>query len=826
MYHRYNSFSLDFSTSYIYYENMDLSRFQKIEVDKNMAREDIEGMVDLELETVENQMPAEEALESTQKEAFEQIQKDIDENVIEEEMGLTADDFRKEFQRISDKIGENMNSWKQSTEKKLEEIQKEIEGNGGVLETLKKKYEEAEKSVKDSIQETIVKSLEEDIKKKTNGYMPDSWARAQAEFAYNNMNTTMKMSYLTYIGASGVIALPGKVWNFMKDLPDTVQKKYDQAKDKIKDISTKDADDTTASLTPEEKTFWDKALYLPQKISDRIFKGKDGYGDKVLDYLQHNYREMSDVPQAWENSPWFDASHIPAGALAGVYLASFSDRPSLMKSFTWAALVGGLTGVPKITAPALAFTTAAAKGTGRIIADGARIPWNAFMSPVRGLSYYEMFTNPRFALDGDWSVTRQQRDIVEHLHELDEETRHMVPGEISRFYNKILKEEPLEVAETRKAAEFCVKSLDEDVYMGNEEFIRLSGVLMQNGGEKWNKTQGDQILRMLNTAYQKRIMTYFLGLEDTDRQKILFKEEFKRIFAERQFNKARGYFNGKGYGLEGDELDLKELYKGKVDHENMHRFQRKGIFGDVMQNKSGMGTLLMPVFLLYMLTSSLFAIKNKLDKKKEKKGNKENEKTMDGITSASQGEIAKELNKDKPDRNKILKVLREEHVIDKKTENELKKISKNDFGEALKTSSFPQDISSDLATVSRSLWDALRGHSSASTQVRGFDKIASAAIISTQVERINRLLYRGDTTSQVGLTLQGGSSVDIYELQKVGAGNIKRGNKKFSFKGRIDNKEVSLKISSSGDKFFIEQTKGEPTSLKSLGKVEIAEINF
>lgn len=811
------------------YRDFSVEQFQSFNVEPGMSRQDIESFASLELETVDAQIPDERfetAADMAQEEVMRSAQKIIDREVLEKEFGMNASRVREKLQEIAQKIGQRAEDFQKTLHKKYNILKTDIEKDG-VFGVLQNAYESAEESVQASIKEVIVENLKDDIHTKTHHLQPDWAVKKQAEIVYEQMDTKEQMMYLMYVGQKRTRALPGDVVAFLKEAPQTIQQKFESVSHDIQNAldSPDPVDSTTPPLTAEERSFLDRVRGLGDTIQEKLSE------TKIWEYLKNNYSDIEDVPEQWHNSEWINdnTGQIAGAAATGVYVSTFTDRAHGFRSMiTWAAVMGGLAAVPKISMPAGQFALGVLRGTGKIVGDGAGVVWRSIMSVARGTTVLEMVKNPRYALDGKWASTRQQEVIRSALGNLDDGTREFVPDKIRDVYDAILDNpQTLTAAHAETAADFCVQSMDRRVFMDEDEFDVVAGQVLDPQGRGWDNVTRDQMLRMLNTAYQQRIMKEFITLPDEDPRKVYFKKRFTEIFAERKLEEEHTQKHG--------GLNLEELYADSVDIDNIATRQRRGLYGDLFQNKSGLATIGAPILAFYLFSMSLFGVRNLVEKVQKRRAEKKLEKTKDGLPQKTIEKLSKELQSDTPSQKKILKLLKSAGVLTAMDTKKLQKIPKDDFREALKNGAFPTVLGQDLQKVSSVFWADIGAIPSISKHINRFEAVQMKSQLMVQKERFHRQLLRGEDTQK--LSLKGGEAqFDIFEVERGQTDQLRerlrnlripgmKKEKSFVFRGRLENKTGGFALVETDDAVKLYQIRGGNTQLKNISNgIELTDI--
>jgi hypothetical protein len=755
-------------------------------------KEHIQDLIDTEMDVLDAQMPPEtihQAVLEAENDLAQNIEQKIDTEIIEAEFDMTKEEIQAEASRIAEKIENQKEGVKDDIEKKAAELQHKLQEKG-IDGLLVEQYKKSENAMKNAIREIVVGSLKEDIDKKTGGVQPDGWVQAQAEIAYNRMSAQTMLMYLSYVGAKRTIQLPGTIydgskeaWNnvsqFLEDSYKSAGETLETVGQEITDFFTPDPAEPNPTevdpMTEEEKTFWRKLRELPEKLYTKL--ANDEKLQPIWDYFNENYKELHEVPEGFRNASWFNPDNIAPAALIGVYLSTFmgdAQNPNAgsKNMILMAALFGGAASVEKITVPVLDSARALLLGTGRILGDGLGILWRAGMSFPRDRSRFGVFTNWEYALDGKWHSTRQQESIMKALHNIDEQTKDMVPDEISDLYDKILQNENqnIDSHDVSNAAEFCAKSLDKGVFLTEMEAKAVQGKLLEAGTDKWKDIDSQNLVRMLNTAYQKRIVTYFLGLPDGDPNKTYFKERFSEILAERKIKQAQEKMTGiKMAGF--DKLDLNKMYEDKIDFQNINEVQRKGVFGDVFQNKNVLGTIGMPILMLYLLFTGVLQIKELADKNSEDKAAEKIQKSADELSPKNQQKLSKLLESPAENKKKILKFLKKHEILhadkDDKDKYDLEFLENMDedvFAEAMDKGNLRNSMGGSLAVLASSFALDIDTVADEIAEWEAFQKENQNEVAE---ERLRRAIERGTSVPELTINIDNGEE---YKIKKVYGG--------------------------------------------------------
>jgi hypothetical protein len=852
---------------FIFREGIDLESLQNIRVldaqDPFEAREEIQQYIEMEIDIMDQMVPNDslnEALVMTQDDLVLSLAESVDLEAMEEAFGKTKEEIKKEAQEIAEKIKERKDKVQKAIQEKSQALQKELEQKG-IDGIIGEEYTKASQSVKESIKEVVVGSLKEDIEKTTLGLQPDSWVEAQAEAIYNKMSAMHMLMYLSYVGAKRTVELPGKIyegskeaWNnastFLEEAYNKAGTTIDDIQQKVNDAFSSDPADAgeEVPITEEEKTFWENLKDLPEKLYTKL--ANDERLQPIWDYFNHNFRELKDVPDAFRNAEWFDPKNAAPAAFLGAYLSTFfgdSQNPmnGTKNMMITAAIFGTVASVPKVIVPTLDGVTAITKGVARVGGDAFGILWRAGMSFPRDRSAFGVFTNWKYALDGKWHATRQQEYILAGLEQLDTKTRDMVPDEISGVYGKILENDHdnIKSSDVSQAAEFCVKSLDKGVFMNEAEAAEVKDILMKSGGDKWKEINPKKLVRMLNTAYQKRIMVYFLGLPEGNPQKQYFKDQFSEKLAERKIKQAQQAVAGiESADLE--KINLEEMYGEKIDFENITEHQRNGIFGDVFQNKNALGSIGMPILMLYLFTTALLSINGYVEKKQQEAAQEKLDKTKDGLSKKKQKKLAKLLEENN-DKKAILKFLKKNEILvaDEKEMDTLEDLDDITFAKAMDNGNLKSNIGGTLAVLSTNFWTDINTIAGEDVERSEVEEESKKEV---QEERLRRAMRGYRTVPRVGVKVENTTgAVDTYEIfdaQQQMGGRLERGWKSFKsklglsskeekdsfiFKGRYNDQEgQKFAIVQDGDTEYLYFLGGLDENLETIEKVPIHDIEL
>ncbi len=824
--------------------DVDFSRLQNIESYEGLEAGILRQRIETALELVEHSIPNEAidgAVDEAEKNILEIIYTDLEKNVLEKHMGVSKADIEKKMKTLSSDAEQKKEEWKQYFQEKKDQFQSKVDTHNGIMPALTAEIDQAKSSTQNSIRSVILESLQEDLDIKTNGVQPKSWIEYQAQLMYDTMDTTTKALYLLYIGEKKLTHLPGRVYSagrdawtdvgdFLSDTLTSIGDGWNNISNSVSDFFT-DTDPVAdpRTLTTSEQSFWNTLQSLPEKMMDRMRT----YSPEVLSYFEENFKELGPAITSYQGADWFDPRYAVPGALTGMYLSTYiidsgaegGGGATMLKT---SALFAGLASVPKVTVPLLNTTTALAKGTARVTGDALGIGWNAGMSFVRDTGDFGVLTNPKFALDGKWESTRQQEKIKESLDALDTKTAEYVPPIIETPYQKLVNNKIEQVTDTEisSLADFCVKSLDKGTYLSPEEFARIQLSLSQTGGKKWEDLPQKDLLRMLNTAYQKRIMLSFLLLPDTHKHKEKFKSVFTQKLAERKKDEWRHALSSQ------DRLQLQELYKDKIDLEHINVHQRKGVYGDVFQNKNALATLGIPIALLYMFVHSIVGMKNFVAKQKEKSAQKKLEKMRDAMTTKGQKKIS-DLVSTGVSKKALLSVLVAENILTQSDKKQLDDIDEDDFKDAIANGQFRHNIASDLSTVSQSFWDDM---AVVKDQVPEFEALQSKSKQFAQMERLRRKFERGESVPKMECKA-GADNLELYDLNRNMTDSLRQGwenfrlpgmkkEKSFVFHARKDDKTYRYALVEKEEGVFLCQLKGRDQDFSIDKNVPLEVLQF